>query len=233
MVKDQGFILKKTNFSETSAIVHIYTLKKGLMSFYFPGAQKKKQALLRPLAHISFQYRQRNEEQMPMLTQPEEEHLWKNIYFDPVKSCQLYFINEVLHNTMVQQDPDPALFQFILDGMHFFDQENKTSNFHIFFLAQLTRFLGFYPEINHPVKTFDLYNGILGEQHSQSKLFETGPSVTGLHYFFTSGIEEHGNLALNGNQRNLMAQILIKYYQTQLDGFYPPKSLEILETIFS
>lgn len=233
MEKDQGFVLKKTRYSESSTILHIFTAESGMLSFYYPGGQKKNQALLSPLAEISFQYRKKNEDQMPMLIKPEEEQLWKNIYFDPIKSCQMYFMNEVLHNTIPEKDPDPKLYQFIKQGLQLFESSKKSANFHLYFLSQLTRFLGFYPETGTQPNYFDLYNGLFSTHSPKSQLYEEGPVCKKLQDFFTSEFQEQQGIELSGKQRIALADLLVKYFQTQLDGFYPPKSLEVLSTVFS
>ena len=233
MEKDQGFVLRKTKYSESSTILQIFTRKEGAMSFYFPGGQKKYQALLSPLAEISFQYRKKSEEQLPMLTKPEEENLWKSIYFDPVKSCQMYFINEVLYRAIPEKDPDADLYAFIEKSLEAFAQGQKTANFHLFFLCKLTYYLGFQPETEAAPKFFDLYNGAFTAFSPKSSLYETGKAAELLHHFFISTLEEQQEIELSGKQRIQLAEILINYYQSHLEGFYPPKSLEVLATVFS
>ncbi|MFM7643772.1 MAG: recombination protein O N-terminal domain-containing protein, partial [Sphingomonadales bacterium] len=43
--KDLGILLDKTAYSESSLVLHFYTLDKGYQSFLFKGALKKRKAL--------------------------------------------------------------------------------------------------------------------------------------------------------------------------------------------
>src|SRR5699024_10128405 len=70
------------------------------------------------------------------------------------------FLSEMLVVAMQEEEENTALFEFITNGMIWLDTNAKITNFHIVFLLELTKYLGFYPDTSGVHKPyFDLKEG--------------------------------------------------------------------------
>ncbi|MCK7537534.1 MAG: DNA repair protein RecO C-terminal domain-containing protein [Marinilabiliales bacterium] len=84
------------------------------------------------------------------------------IPYDLRKSSVALFIAEILYKTIREQEANYELFEYLFHTIQMLDlKPDGISNFHLYFLIQLTKYLGFYPansysEIN---PYFDLQNG--------------------------------------------------------------------------
>jgi DNA repair protein RecO (recombination protein O) len=139
---------------------------------------------------------------------------------------------ETLAYSLYEEEKNPGLYQYIETALVWLDTHERTSNFHILFLLNLTKYLGFYPEtkdLNYAY--FDLREGVftnkkpLNNSVSGEKLIMF-KSLIGINF------DVVGQLGLNSRSRNLMLDILLDYYELHLPAFKEPKSLNVLKEVF-
>ena len=107
------------------------------------------------------------------------------------------------------------------------------TNFHLFFLVKLTKFLGFYPDFsNESPDSFNLRTGKF-ELNLQDNYVIEGESAFFMKAFLKSDFESYGLVKMNSKQRNDFLINLLLYFELQLIDFRHPKSLEVLNTLFS
>jgi len=143
------------------------------------------------------------------------------------------FLSEILTNCIQEEEENSALFTYLETAFIWLDVHEKIANFHLLFLLNLTRFLGFYPdtsEINK--KGFDLIEGNLTNSIHKKNV------VSGNHFYQFKkllGIDFDAidKVSFSKQERHSILQMIIQYFQLHLDGFKNPKSLEILEAVFN
>jgi DNA repair protein RecO (recombination protein O) len=139
----------------------------------------------------------------------------------------------VLSYSIKEEEKNNALFEYIETGLVWLDLHDKVANFHLLFLLNLTRFLGFYPDLTEKEKIgFDLLEGNFTDVTSQKNViyennFYQFKKLLGINF---DNIE---NVSFNKQERQIVLKIIIQYFELHLDGFKKPKSLQILETVFS
>ena len=109
---------------------------------------------------------------------------------------------------------------------------DKTANFHLLFLLNLTKYLGFYPETtqnNAPI--FDLEEGKFSFQ-TNSRLVLNNDDLLLFKNLLGTNFDNIEQLKLNTEKRHQLLNILIQYYELHISGFKQPKSLPILKSIF-
>ena len=57
-------------------------------------------------------------------------------------------MSEVLSYSIKEEEKNKALYAYIEAGLIWLDVHDKIANFHLLFLLNLTRFLGFYPDVS-------------------------------------------------------------------------------------
>jgi DNA repair protein RecO (recombination protein O) len=111
------------------------------------------------------------------------------------------------------------------------DANDSVSNFHLIFLLELTKFLGFYPQIQETdFAYFEMIDGVFSPFQGTSCLnaHETNLLKKALRLRY-----DDNQKAFAGTERQILLKILLDYYAIHLDGFKKPKSLEVLKEVFS
>ncbi|HUX53037.1 MAG TPA: DNA repair protein RecO [Williamwhitmania sp.] len=240
--KLRGLVLSGVRYGETSLIVHIYTDRLGRQSFMVNGAARKgkrpgKLALFQPLSMLTIVASLPRKGSLLRIQEVASPSSGLYTNSDLRKGAIAVFLAEVLHKTLREEEPNPELFDFLWNSVELLDAaENGIANFHLVFMAQLSRYLGFYPVVaadDSSAIFFDIKNGrfqdtlpahpiVLPEQLSRLMLqvFQTS----------LSGIDQ---LQLNRDLRNLLADGLVDYYQHHHEGVGNIKSLAVLKEVFA
>jgi DNA repair protein RecO (recombination protein O) len=151
--KTRGIVFHVTEYSESSVVAKIYTELFGLQSYLINSARKKspkiKPASLQPLSLIDLMVYHKERSGLQRLAEARTQPALKSIPFDIRKSSIVLFINEVLLKSVKEEESNRALFDFIFSSVELLDlQDEVQSDFHLVFLLQLTKYLGFYPQDN-------------------------------------------------------------------------------------
>ncbi|MDX1348985.1 MAG: DNA repair protein RecO [Putridiphycobacter sp.] len=230
----EGIVLHKVNYSETSLIIKIFTLNKGLQSFIFQGAKRKhkKGNLISPLSIIQINYFQRLDSDLAKISEIDSEISYKTIPFDPVKSSIVFFINEIIYNSVKEEQYNPDLYHYLKNTLCILDILEKPADFAIKFLIDFTKQLGFYPSVEPEATVFDLVNGKFSKYSPNHPNYVEGENVHLLLALMKKKFNDENPLPINAKKRRVLTNELIRYYQVIFDNFKPIKSLAILEMTF-
>jgi DNA repair protein RecO (recombination protein O) len=230
----RGIVLQKINYSETSLIIKMLTPSNGVQSFIFPGAKRKKKHgnLVQSLAILSVEYYQRSDSDLPKITAIEPAIVAQTLWYDPYKSSILFFMNEVLLNTLRDNERNDELYHFLENILQVLDHTDHIANFPAKFLYRLTRYLGFAPEENEDSIYLDL---------QECRFTKYRPNhLDYLDQETTGYIKALGPLSFDGEndpkiplqKRRQLVYDLLKYYHVVIDQFKPIQSLAVLEATF-
>jgi len=159
---------------------------------------------------------------------------FQTIPYQIAKSIQVLFLAEILNKVLREEEAHPELFEFIFSSILILDlMEDGVSNFHLIFLIQLTRFLGFAPTNNYApeYRFFDMIVGkfVLMPPEHPRYLKETGSST--LHELLQTNYQNSPDLKLTSELRVSMLTFLLDYYELHLGNKLSLKSLEIVRDI--
>ena len=159
----------------------------------------------------------------------------KSVGRDLLKNTVAIFLTEVLYKSIKEREPQPELFEYLLTSIKLLDETEFNANFHLVFLMNLSKYLGFYPSVSarESDKYFNLEAGVfentgtLGHNHldeQQSRNFKTliGTKFDGI-----------GHLNLGNQDRRKLLRNVIRFYELQL-GLKASSiaSLEVFEVVF-
>jgi len=232
--KIKGIVLRKTDYSETSLILQVLTPTLGLKSFIYQGAKRKKKKgnLISSLSILNIEYYQRNDSSLAKISSLEPAAIYKTIPFDPYKSSIVFFMNEVLINTIQEKEQNVELFQFIENILLVLDLSDHIANFPIKFLYRLTKYLGFYPNEVNNAKYLDLKEcSYTKYEPNHSAFLSSRNSLLLLHF---SGMKFDGieDPEIDLQTRRELVYDLLKYYHVIFENFKPIQSLAVLEATF-
>jgi DNA repair protein RecO (recombination protein O) len=242
VLKTRGIIFRTVKYGETSIIADIFTEEKGLQSFIAGNVRSAKSAmsysLFQPMQVVEMvSYFREDKKVLNRLKEVRLSIHFQHIPFDVKRGAVVLFMAEVLRKCIREQEEEGSLFQFLVETLELLDQkESPIALIPTFFLAQLTEWLGFKPSGYAPADgqtiRFDLKEGITVLDHDP--LRDTiNPETT--QAFFALIEANHQSLktvALDGNQRKLVLDALLKYYRYHIDGFDQLNAHEVLNTVF-
>ena len=116
--------------------------------------------------------------------------------------------------------------------MNEFDSKKiNYADFHLWFLLNLTKFLGFYPNYSENYEFFDLTNGVSTHDFSSGFVIEK-EELSLFKKLINLDLNSEETSNFNQNQRKKLLEILIRYYELHISDFRRPKSLEVLYSVF-
>ncbi|GAA4925102.1 DNA repair protein RecO [Mucilaginibacter defluvii] len=238
--KTRGIIFRTTDYSESSVIVQIFTEKFGLQSYIINGVKKPKakipRNMLQPLHLVDMVVYHKNNGSVQRISELKATPVLQTIPYDVIKSCIAIFLNEVLYKAVRQQSPDEQLFGFIFNAIEWLDhQTSGLANFHLLFLVQLTRYLGFYPDRANADSSayFDMKNGVFTNWKPESTLYLSAPHTQNFAILLKINIAKPEQLKIDNSERRYLIDKILEYYALHVEGFGNIKSNEILEEVLS
>jgi DNA repair protein RecO (recombination protein O) len=238
--KTRGIVFKTTDYGESSVIVQVFTEKFGLQSYIVNGAKKPKakiaRNMLQPLHLLDMVVYHKNTGNVQRIKELKNAPQLLTIPYDVIKSSLAIFLNEVLYKAIRQQSADENLFGFVFSAIEWLDHQTEgLANFHLLFLIQLTRYLGFYPDryLAGGADYFDLKNGVFSRNKPDSVLYLSPPNTQNFTILLQCSFENISQLKLNNDDRRYLIQKLLEYYSLHIEGFGNVGSHEILEEVLN
>ena len=158
----------------------------------------------------------------------------QTIPYDVIKSSLAIFLNEVLYKAVKAQSADENLFDFVFSAIEWLDHQTAgLANFHLLFLIQLTRYLGFYPDRHLAAEAdyFDLRNGVFCRYKPDTFLYLSPPHTQNFYKLLQCSFEHISQVRLNNNERRFLLQKLLDYYALHIESFGSVRSHEVLEEV--
>jgi DNA repair protein RecO (recombination protein O) len=235
LIKTKAIVLSAIRYQEKSLIVKCFTYSDGLKSYYIPSAFSLKKsnqriAYFQHLTIIEIEANHKNKGSLEHIKEIKISTPYITINNNIYKSTIFIFLSEVLQYCIHEEEQNHALFEFLESAFIWLDNHDDVANFHLIFLIQLTKFLGFYPDdsdVGFP--HFDTSEGI----------FTSFEGISSLSEYQTHLFKKLLQLQFDSNQkifnfqeRQILLKITIDYYSFHLQGFKKPKSLEVLREVF-
>jgi len=237
--KTRGIVLQQIKYSDSQFVVQIYTELFGRQSFMFRKPKSKKTALsiniLQPLFLLDINMRFKETRQIQYAKEINNNPHFTDIPFNIHKSTMAIFLAEILSKVLIEEESNPNLFNFLHHSILLLDQvEEGLANFHLFFLYELSKYLGFYPEsaLDKNQKLFDLSEGVYSAHDVNLKFMLNAEESHLFGLLSNKGFHQINELTLNRTQRQILLNTLLDYYRYHLPEMGKLKSPEILKQIF-
>lgn len=229
-----GILLKKLNYSETSLILHFYTLEEGFKPFLFQGGKKKKGNILHPLSIVEIESYQRPDSDLGKITSISPQPVLQSIPIHPVKGGLAFFLTELIAQCLKSSDSDQRMFRFLIEEIKWLDDTNEITNYPIWFLLKLADLLGFSPHIleEEPIY-FDLEEGEFTRYKPKGHVFIEDETIPVLVELLNKQKSEFMMHKIHKITRKQLINNLVDFYKQHISNFKTPKSLEVMQTVFN
>ena len=237
MTSTKAIVISSIKYSDTSLIVNCYTESDGIKSYLLKGILKSrkgklKPAYFQPLMQLKVVANHNSKGNLNSLKEVEILHFYEEMHTEIKKQSIAMFLAEVLNGSLKEEEANIHLFQYLETSFLWLDSHHDIANFHLIFLLNLTKFLGFYPELEYNnASYFDLEEGTFTEYFSQTCI--SGNELVQFRKILGTNFDRISAIKFNSEERQLVLSVLIRYFELHLSGFRKPKSLTILKTVFS
>ena len=240
MNRSRGIVLRSIRYSDTKAIVSIFTETSGTVDFIVRHSAKGHTAVrasaLAPLTLVETLWEPHLN---ASLQKPRELNLWRpwlSLPFQPSKAAIAMFLGEMLGHALRSEEANGPLFDFVVNSLEWLDEsEGHYANFHIVFLMKLTRFLGFMPNVDdwHDGALFDLQSATFVNSAPLHPYYLDATESELVPKFLRMNIRSMQAVGLNGAMRRRALEIVAQFYRLHIPELPELKSLAVLEDVFA
>lgn len=237
--KARGIVLNTIKYGDSAMVAHLLTDTFGRQSYMVQGVRSSrghgsKMALFQPMFALEFEGLQSSKMEMHRLRDVHNGLVLKSVPYDVRKSTIALFMAEVLYRLIGESEANEALFDFVWGSVEALDAlQEGVANFHLWFLANISRFLGFSPADNYSTgalfdmregvftTTLPLHNDVFGREYAEV-----------LRDLLECDVRYLGEIGLNRHQRVDILNALVAYYTLHLESIRNVKSIAILQEVF-
>ena len=215
----KGIILRTTKYTDNSIIVSAYTDLFGLQTYMARGIHSKtskvKANYFQGLMVLDMIVTKTEKHRMERINEVTASHSLSQQY-DFAKSSIALFLNELLCKTIHEEEANPNLFEFLV---HAFDllalKDTNCSNFHLAFMLQFSKYLGFYPSENYSTenKLFDQLEGRFLHEQPHHVHYLDQPLSRYIYELMKTKFETCEQVKINNSERKQLVLALLDYYK--------------------
>ena len=239
LTKTQAIVLHSLKYGESKLIVDMFTRMHGRQSFIVSipktNKGKMKKQFFQPLTLLEIETDIRPKLQLQKLDDVRLAVPFTSIPFEPDKLAIALFVAEFLYYALRSEQRNELLYDYLENSILWLDgQQNRFANFHLVFLLRLTRFLGFYPNLDdyEDGDYFDLresefmrnppvHRDFLHPEEAQKVQLMMRMDYPTMHLF-----------RMSHQERNRLLEVSLKYYRLHLPDFPEMKSIEVLQALY-
>ncbi len=240
LIKTEAIVLHSLKYGETRLIVDLFTREVGRLSCIIPLPKTPKSRLkkqyFQPMTLLEIEVDVRQRLQLQKLKDARLLSAYASIPFSPEKLALSLFIAEFLYHALRSEQHNEPLFAYLCDSMQWLDTvEVGFANFHLTFLMRLSRFLGFYPNLDDYVDgcVFDLREGRFCTSVPTHRDFLQPDDARRIHTLMRMDFPTMHLYRLNRMDRNRIVDVLLHYYRLHIPQFPELKSLSVLQELWA
>ena len=237
--KARGIVLNSVKYGDKALIVQMLTDTLGRQSYIVQGVgsgkgRGSKMALFQPMFALQFEGIISDKSELHRLKDTQSGIVLQSMPYDIRKSTITLFMAEVLYRLIGESETNSVLFDFVWGSIEALDAiEEGVANFHLWFLANISRFLGFAPGNEYVAESyFDMREGLYTLQRPAHDKFLNAEYARLLNDLIECDVEYLGEIGLNRTQRVDMLSGLVDYYSLHLDAIRRVQSIAILQQVF-
>lgn len=236
-ITTKAIVLSSLKYGDTSLIVKAFTASDGLKSYLLKGVLtakkgKLKAALFQPLTQLELVVHHKNKGSLESIRDAKVLHPYKSIHNDIIKNSVVLFLAEMLSNAIREEEENLSLYNYLEYALLWLDVNPSQPSFHILFLINLTKYLGFYPDTSQQhYPSFDLVEGEFVTGPTLNPILQ-GEELKSFTQFLGMNFDALSQVKTTKTNRRELLKKVILFFELHLHGFRKPKSLPVLNAVF-
>jgi DNA repair protein RecO (recombination protein O) len=236
--KSKVIVLSKLKYRDNDLIVKCFTRHRGVVSYLLRGVLNTKKgsskaAYYQLLSQLEIEENYRQTQSLQYIKDVRLDYNYTTLHTNLFKGSIVMFLSEVLSSVLREEEENQPLYHYLETTLRWLDTKDEFSNFHLLFLLNLTKHLGFYPDISDTNQMyFNLNNGLF-ESKKEDVYSVSGENLTILKQLLGTNFDALDGIKLSSKQRQSFLAMLLLYFELHLGSFRKPKSLKIFNQIFN
>ncbi len=241
--KTEAIVLHSFKYGERRVIVDMFTRQYGRLSFIVPLPRSvrstMKKQYFQPLTLLNLECDVRPQVQLQKLRDASLLAPLSSIHNEPSKLAISLFIAEFLYHALKSEQQNLPLFDYVRSSIQWLDgRPDHLANFHLVFLMRMSRFLGFYPNLeirseDEPLLYFDLRGACFCEAPPVHRDFLMPQEAARIRTLMRMDYPTMHLFRLSRSERNRILELLLTYYRLHLPAFPELRSLSVLRELFN
>lgn len=237
--KVKAIVLNTVNYNDKYMLVSVYTDKFGRVTYMVLKSKSKtarvQKSFFFPLALLDMEVEHQGSRDIQRIREVQLQYQQNSIANNMVKTSLVMFLSEFLSRVLKDTDEYDIIFSYLSQSIQVLEEsERGLANYHLVFMLKLTRFLGFYPNLEdyHEGDYFDMLNGIFVSKSPLHRHFVNKEESKTLSLLSRISYENMHHFLFSRNDRIGIINRMLEYYRLHLHDFPNLKSLDILHEIF-
>ena len=226
---DEGILLHRINYSDSSLILTFFTNKHGLQKFIYKGGKKRAHNLF-PLSICELTYYHKPERDLQNLTAAES-NFNTTFQFNPIRSSIAFFVAEIIRKCSAPMQEDGQLYNFLKRNIASLNETDKVQLFPILFCLELSAHLGFQPQCNQSdASLFNLESGtfqVMDDPHSKIRKGEGAELIKALLLS-----DNPAAISIHDGRKEAL-EILLEYFSIHVPNFETVESYDIVRAVLN
>ena len=238
-LKTNIIVIGTIKYGDTSLIARCFTEHLGYQSYLLKGilTNRKtglKKAIFQPFSILEAVVYHHPQKQLQHIREAQLTASGHVQQPDVVKQTLTLFLAEVLQEVLQEEaGPNKELYTFLSTSIQWLEHSEYAANFHLKFLLAMTRFMGFYPSAQTTESTyFDIDSASFVKYKPQGEYLD-GKALFYFKKLLGTNFDELHTLQIEKTVKKELLNKILCYYSVHLQHFGTPKSLHILQTVFS
>jgi len=257
LTKTEAIVLRSIKYGESKIIVDMFTRLHGRLSFVVSMPKtshgRLKKQYFQPLTLLLLDCDVRPQASLQKLREAQLLTPLPSLSSVPEKLAIALFIAEFLYYALRGEQQNEPLFDYVERSLEWLDGcEAHYANFHLVFLMHLSRFLGFYPNLEDSGERrkdsgerredrgerrentfyFDLRAGAFCEAAPLHRDYLLPQEAAMVRLMMRMDYPTMHLFRLSRAQRNRCVEVALLFYRLHLPDFPEMRSLEILKTLW-
>ncbi len=233
--KTRAFVLRSIPYSDSSMLINCFSRDYGMTTYMVRGLNGRKSRFHKSqflvLSELEIIARHRKGK-VNTLREVKIIRHYEHLHTHIVKQSIALFIGEFIYRNLRDEHINPGLYDYLGDFLQSLDaSKEKSGDFPLLFLMELTRHLGIHPGSVQNNKYFDLQEGAFTDSPHSEYWLEGEDLALFKRYLGTKFAAIH-TLKSKAGERRRMMDILLLYFRLHLPSFHEPNAKDVLYAVF-
>ena len=145
-------MLRTLRYTDQKVIATLFTERRGAVSFLLRVPRSRRSALqnvlLSPLSLLEVDMDFQEQAQLQRLVEVRVDEPYQSLPYNPMKQTIALFLSEFLYYSLREEQTNVDLYAYLVNSLLWLDnRRERFGNFPATFLIRLSRFLGFWPDM--------------------------------------------------------------------------------------
>lgn len=239
LTKTKAIVLYAFKYGENQMIAELLTEACGRMACIMkipksPRGKLKKQ-YFQPLFILETVIEVRGTSRLQHIREARVSVPFTSIPVNPYKTPVALFVAELLRGITRGELTGGQTYTYIENSIRWLDGCTEGfANFHLVFMMRMTRFLGFYPNLDSDDggSWFDLRSGCFCKQPPMHRDCITPHEARKIRLLLRMNFPTMHLYKMTHTDRNRMTDVIMSYYRIHIPDLYELKSLPVLRELF-